>query len=116
MKIPTSYSEAARIDGAGNLRIFISVVFPLVRNMFLTVFILHFITCWNEYQVPLLYLPSMPTVAFGVYEFTNSQLNELSSIPMKLTGCMLMLFPVLIVFAIFNKQLMEGVSMGGLKE
>lgn len=115
-KLPEAYTEAAQIDGAGYWRIFTMVIFPLVKSMFLTIFLLNFISYWNDYQVPLLYLPSMPTVAYGVYEFSRSQLNELSSIPMKMTGCMLMLIPILAVFLIFNKRLMEGVSMGGIKE
>ena len=115
-KLPKSYMEAASIDGAGNMRIFLTIILPLVKGMFFTMFLLNFIGYWNDYQVPMLYLPSMPTIAYGVYSFSMSVETHLSSLPMKLTGCMLMLLPILIVFSIFNKRLMKGVAVGGLKE
>ena len=116
VKLPNSYAEAAMIDGASNMRVLLTIVLPLIKGMFFTIFLLTFIGYWNDYQVPLLYLPSMPTIAYGVYDFSNSPQTHLSSIPMKLTGCMLMLLPILFIFLIFNKRLMKGMSVGGLKE
>lgn len=114
--IPNSYGEAAMIDGAGNMRILFSLKLPLIKNLFLTIFLMNFISSWNDYQTPLLYLPSHPTVAYGVFMFTASQLNELSSIPLKLTGCMLLLLPMLVIFIIFSRRLMNGIEVGGIKE
>ena len=113
--VPDSYIEAARVDGAGNFMIFIRIMLPLVKNTFFTVLLIQTITAWNEYQVPLVFLPSHPTLAMWLFKFSLSSKTELSSIPMKVTGCMLLFIPIFTVFIIFNKRLLGNVSLGGLK-
>ncbi len=61
--IPNAYAEAARMDGAGNLTILVKVMMPLVKNTFFTVMLINFINFWNDYQTPLIYLPSYPTIS-----------------------------------------------------
>ena len=113
---PTSYEEAAQIDGAGHFRIFFQIMLPLVKNLFLTVFLIMFIAFWNDYYTPLVYMPSYPTLAYGMWYFNNSTENTISNIPMKITGCVLMLIPILVLFAIFGKRLMGSLTEGGDKE
>ena len=113
--VPDSYIEAARVDGAGNFMIFLRIMLPLVKNTFFTVLLIQSITAWNEYQTPLVYLPSHPTLAMWLFKFSLSSKTELSSIPMKVTGCMLLFIPIFTVFVIFNKRLLGNVSLGGLK-
>ncbi|MBO4573042.1 MAG: carbohydrate ABC transporter permease [Clostridia bacterium] len=113
---PTSYEEAAQIDGAGHLRIFFRVILPLVKNLFWTVFLIMFIAFWNDYYTPLVYMPTYPTVAYGMWYFNNSTENVISNVPMKITGCVLMLIPILVLFAIFGKRLMGNLTEGGDKE
>lgn len=110
-----SYEEAAQIDGAGHLRIFVSIMLPLVKNLFWTIFLIQFIAFWNDYYTPLVYMPSYPTVAYGLWYYNQSTENALT-LPMKVTGCILMLIPVLILFAIFSKRLMGNLTLGGEKE
>lgn len=112
----SSYEEAARVDGANYFSIFFRIILPLVTTIFLTVFILQFINFWNDYYTPLMYMPSYPTVAYGMYYFNVSQDNTLASIPMKITGCMIMMLPVLILFVCFSKRLMTNLTIGGVKE
>ena len=57
--IPKEYTEAAKIDGASNLYIMLRVIFPQAMNLTVTVFLLNFITYWNDYKTAMLYLPSM---------------------------------------------------------
>ena len=92
------------------------IMLPMSKNTLLTVILLNFIGYWNDYQTPLLYIPSHPTLAYGLYLFSNSADNELATIPMKITGCMLMMVPILILFLIFRKRLIGNISIGGLKE
>lgn len=113
--MPNGYREAAKIDGAGNVQILFHIILPLVKTTMITVGLLTFISYWNDYSIPLLYLPSFPTAAQGMYHFIQSNENDLSSVPMKITGSMLMLMPVLIVFISFHKRLMGNLSIGGLK-
>lgn len=114
--IPKEFADAARVDGAGNFQVLFSIMLPLVRNTLFTVILLNFIGYWNDYQVPLIYLPSYPTIAYGLYLFNFSTTNSLSTIPMKITGCMIMMMPILIVFLIFRNRLIGNISIGGLKE
>ena len=114
--IPKEFADAARVDGAGNFQVLFNIMMPLVRNTLFTVILLNFIGYWNDYQVPLIYLPSYPTIAYGLYLFNFSTINSLSTIPMKITGCMIMMLPILIVFLIFRNRLIGNISIGGLKE
>ena len=114
--IPKEFADAARVDGAGNFQVLFSIMMPLARNTLFTVILLNFIGYWNDYQVPLIYLPSYPTIAYGLYLFNFSTINSLSTIPMKITGCMIMMLPILIVFLIFRNRLIGNISIGGLKE
>lgn len=110
-----SYEEAAQIDGAGNLRILFSIMLPLIKNLFWTIFLIQFIAFWNDYYTPLVYMPTYPTVAYGLWYYNQSTENALT-LPMKVTGCILMLLPVLVLFAVFSKRLMSNLTMGGEKE
>lgn len=113
--LPMGYTEAAKIDGAGNLAILVRIVLPLVRNMFFTVAVIKFIEFWNDYQTPLIYMPSHPTVALGMFEMSKTLINSLSTVPMRMAGAMLLLVPILIVFLFTHKRLLGNLTMGGLK-
>lgn len=113
--LPAGFREAAKIDGAGNGRIFLNVEFPVIKGAFFTVMLINFIGFWNDYQTPLIYLPSYPTVALGMYHMANTTENSLSTVPMRMAGAMLLLIPILIIFLIFHKRLMNNLTMGGLK-
>ena len=114
--IPQDYAEAAYLDGASELRIMVNIYFPLARYTFFTVLLLNFITYWNDYQIPLIYIPSYPTVAFGVFTYSNSNATMNSSVPSRITASIIMLVPILILFLIFHERLIGNVSMGGIKE
>ncbi|MCI8459746.1 MAG: carbohydrate ABC transporter permease [Clostridia bacterium] len=113
--LPMAYTEAAKIDGAGNLGVLIRIVLPLVRNTFFTVMLINFITFWNDYQTPLIFMPSHPTVALGMFHMASTTISTLATIPMRMTGAMLLLVPILIVFLLTHKRLMGNLTMGGIK-
>lgn len=113
--IPNDYSEAAKVDGASNLRIMLQVVIPQSLNTIVTVFILSFITYWNDYQIPLLYLPSYPTAAYGIHDFVYNPDALKATVPNRMAVAVLLTLPIVIVFIIFNKRLRVSVAMGGIK-
>lgn len=113
--IPQEYTEAAKVDGASNLRIMLQIVIPQSFNTIVTVFVLSFISYWNDYQIPLLYFPSYPTAAFGIYDFVQNASPEGNYIPVQLAATIIMALPIVIVFIIFNKKLRVSVDMGGIK-
>lgn len=113
--IPRAYSEAAKIDGASNFRIMTQIILPLAFGTISTVFLLNFITFWNDYQIPMVYLPSHPVAAYGMYEFQSVLTSELANTPTRLAGIFIMALPIVVVFALLNKKLMVNLSVGGIK-
>ena len=109
------YSEAAEIDGASEFTIMTRIMLPLVRNTFFTVFLIKFVELWNDYQVPLLYLPSRPTLSFGLYFVSNYTGNTISTVPLRMAGCIIILLPILALFIAFKEKLMGNITMGGVK-
>lgn len=107
------YEEAAAIDGAGRLRTFFSVVFPLLRPITGTVVILNAISIWNDFLVPLLYLSGTPnqTVTVALYAFVG---QFVSNWPVVFAGLVISVVPVLTVYFLMQKQIIKGFA-GGLK-
>ena len=114
--IPLTFKESAWIDGASHFAVFSWIYIPLTVNILATLFILHFVDNWNDYQTPLLFLPTHPTIAYGVYYLSNSVQQEFNNVPLRMTGCILMVIPILALFLIFKEKLMANISMGGVKE
>lgn len=114
--IPAAYSEAAKIDGASNTRVLWQVILPLAKDTLFTVFLLNFVTFWNDYQIPMVYLPSHPVAAYGMFLFQNSTVTEISYTPVKLAGILLMTLPILLISLIFSRRLMTNINVGGIKE
>ncbi|SEG88997.1 raffinose/stachyose/melibiose transport system permease protein [Nonomuraea solani] len=111
--IPKEYEEAASIDGAGALRTFRSVVFPLLRPVTGTVVILNAITVWNDFLVPLLYLSGTPrqTVTVALYAFVG---QYVSNWPIVFAGLVISILPVLTVYFLLQRRIISGFA-GGLK-
>lgn len=110
------YVEAAKIDGAGEGKIFFRIMLPLVRVTFFIVVLIKFVEFWNDYQTPLLYMPSFPTLSVGIYHLSNSTVTGLNYVPMRMTGCVMLVLPIFILFVCFRNRIMGNVSMGGVKE
>lgn len=114
--IPTSLIESARIDGANYFFIFIKVILPNAKPAIAAQAILWFMGAWNDYFAPSIYLnePKKLTVQVMI-----SQLNAMYAIqtdyPLLLTASVLALLPCLIMFMVFQKQIIASVAMTGLK-
>ena len=113
--IPMTYSEAAKVDGASNFRIMTTVIFPQAFPTMTTIFLLNFITFWNDYQIPRVYLPSYPTLAEGLFTFALTGERAVNYVPIKLAGFIGLTLPIVIVFALLNKYLKLNVAAGGIK-
>ena len=109
------YAEAAEIDGAGEYGIFFRIMLPLAMPMFGAVFLMVWLSEWNNYASALLYLPQMPTLAVGIYLFRESMTNSVRS-DILWAGSFLVCLPPLALFICFNKVLMSNISLGGIKE
>lgn len=113
--IPKDYREAASIDGASEMRIMLNVYFPLIRNTFFTVMLLQGVAFWNDYQTPLLYMPTKVTVSYGLYMLGGPKSTEMSYTPPKMAGNMLLTLPISLIFIAFRNKMMGNLSVGGIK-
>ncbi len=107
-----TYAEAAKIDGAGFFVTYFKVMRVHVVPMALTLGIQLFITKWNDYMAPLLYMPNLPTLATGLFRY-RSIAERRFNYPWLYAGFVVCMLPILIVFGIFSNRLLGKVSMGG---
>jgi multiple sugar transport system permease protein len=112
--IPNDLIEAARIDGASDFRIYYSVIIPLVRSSIAVLGILIFLWTWDEFLWPLVAVSGneMKTLPLLMSHFTQSE-QELPG--EALAGATLVIGPVLVVYAFFQRHFVRGLSMTGLK-
>ena len=113
--VHNSYIEAAKIDGAGNYRIMFKIAIPMIRTVITIIAVTTFIGQWNNYMTPYLYMPSMPTMAVALLNFSQSNANAISSEPMQMAAAALVCIPCLILFFIFRDKMIGNLTMGGLK-
>lgn len=106
--------ESARIDGAGHYRTFFYIAIPLVRPAIATYGILRFIWSWNDYQNPLIFLRSrnLYTLQLGIQSFADENGQFYSLI---MAGAVSAIIPLLVIFIIGQRQVIEGISLGGVK-
>lgn len=112
--IPVDLEEAAVIDGASHMKIFTNVILPLAKPALLTVFILQFQGMWNAFLQPLLYenSPDMYVLNVALSIFKQQYKAQWN---LTLVGAMFNAIPVLILFFIFSRYYIEGVSYTGVK-
>lgn len=117
--IDKTYMEAAEMDGATRFGIFFKIMLPLAVGPCLSLFLLTFITQWNNYETPILFLSLMPTLSSGLYEFSvimRFPQEDIASPQMTFyAGTLLASVPVIILVICFGEKLMTNVNIGGIK-
>lgn len=113
--IPHELDEAARIDGAGHLRTFWSIIVPLLRPALVTSGIFSFIWTWNDFLAPLIYLTSPQNYTLPIALRLFNDATSTSDYGATIAASFLALIPVLLFFLIFQRLLIEGVATQGLK-
>ena len=118
MSIPRDLDEAATIDGAGPFKILWSVIVPLMKPVLSTVAILQFLTEWNDFFGPFIYLNriNLYTAAVGLRTFQTFPMETTDPRDhLLMAGAAIMTVPVLILFASAQRYFTQGVVMSGLK-
>jgi multiple sugar transport system permease protein len=115
LTIPKDLSDAARIDGCSEWRIFWQIILPLSRPVLLVVALFQFMYTWNDYLGPLIYLTDQNdfTLALGL-QFYQSQQGG-TEWHYLMAASTLIILPVLILFFFTQKTFIEGISMTGIK-
>jgi len=112
--IPKELDEAAILDGAGPLRLFFQVGFPLLRSVIVTVIVVQAVTVFNDFANPLYFLPGAEnaTVQLTLYNF---QSQYQTSWNLLFTDILLITVPPLIMYIFFNRQIVSGLTAGAVK-
>ncbi len=112
--IPRDLDEAARIDGAKPLQLFFKVILPLLKPVTVTNIVVQSIAIFNDFTNPLYYLPGKNnvTVQLTLYNFQSQFATQFNLLFMNI---LLVTIPPLIVFIFFNRQIVAGMTAGGVK-
>jgi multiple sugar transport system permease protein len=115
MAMPNDYEEAALIDGANQWQVFTRVYLPLATPGLAILTVLAFNTHWNEFFRPLIFLSTNENFTLPLGVVTLFGYLGTGSVSVVLAGVVLSLIPVLVVYTVGQRYLIEGIAMGGLK-
>lgn len=112
--LPTELADAARVDGAGEFRIFWQIMLPLVRPALLVMAVFTFLWTWHEFFMPLIFLSDSEQypLSLGLYAFRTRRFTEWH---LMMAGATLTTLPLIVMFFVAQKYFLEGIKMTGLK-
>jgi raffinose/stachyose/melibiose transport system permease protein len=112
--VPQELKDAARCDGVGEFRIFFQVVLPLIRPAVATVAVFTMVPIWNDLWFPLILAPSeqTQTITLGVQQFVGQFATDWNAV---LAALSLAVLPILVLYAVFSRQLIRGITAGAVK-
>ncbi|WP_086664783.1 carbohydrate ABC transporter permease [Lentzea kentuckyensis] len=115
--VPDEVLEAARVDGAGQLRTFFTVALPMMRPGVVTVLLFQFIGIWNNFFLPLVLLtdPKLFPVSLGLFQWSTRQTQFPQYTPLVITGSLLAVLPLVVAFLVLNRQWRKGLAAGSVK-
>ncbi|WP_369030409.1 carbohydrate ABC transporter permease [Streptomyces adonidis] len=116
MSVPDELLEAARIDGAGEFRIFFRIFLPLAGPAVATITIMSFLTSWNNFIWPLIVAQSMDTYTLPVGLAATSQAAaHVTDYGLLLAGAIVVMLPVLVLFLFLQRYFVQGISGSGMR-
>lgn len=112
--VPNDLNEAAKIDGAGNFRIWVQIMIPLCKPVIASVAIFAFLFSWNDYLNPSIYINrhEINTLVIGLKSFQGRSGTQWGPL---MAGSLLSMVPMLIIFIACQKYFVEGIKMSGIK-
>ena len=113
--IPDELLDAARLDGASELRIYWTVVLPLLRPILVTLGVFTFLTSWNDFMWPLIVLTDESKYTLPV-ALANLSGEHVQDTELMMAGAVITVLPGLILFLCMQRQYIEGITMGSVKE
>ncbi len=115
LSIPDSLLEAARIDGAGDFKIYWTIVLPLCKPILITLAIFTFMGTWNDFLWPLIVMTDDTMYTLPV-ALANLSLEHVQDTELMMAGSVMTIAPVLILFAAVQRYYISGIMAGGIKE
>ena len=115
-QIPDSLLEAARMDGAKEATIFYTLVFPMLRPAWATLTVLSFISNWNDYFSPLVYITDEAQKTLPLVMSSISESGSMARAGASAAATFLMTMPTILLFVLMQKQVIETMTYSGIKE
>jgi len=112
--IPDELIEAARIDGAGELRIFFQIVLPMLKPVLVTLAIFTFLGAWNDFMWPLIVLTDTSHYTLPVALASLSR-EHIQDVEMMMAGAVITVLPVLTLFLVLQRYYIQGLLLGSVK-
>lgn len=114
--ISMTYSEAAKMDGASNIRVLFQIIFPQAFPSIAAIAITSAINVWNAYGTVQVYLYDYPNLAYGLYLFQKSGMNYVENpMPIYFAATIISCIPVIVLYAANQKLILTNITAGGLK-
>ncbi len=113
--IPWDYAEAAQIDGASRFTILFKLYMRMALPQMTVLFVLAFMASWNDYSIFMVWLPSYPNIAYGMYLFNKRAQQYRVSLPQLMAGFTMVMIPVAIIYLSTQKIITSKFAIGGLK-
>jgi ABC-type glycerol-3-phosphate transport system permease component len=113
--ISMTYSEAAKIDGASNLRVLFQIIFPQAFPCIAALAITSATSVWNNYSISMIYLRSYPNLSYGLYLFNTASNYIENSRPIYFAATCISCIPVILLYAASQKLILTNMTAGGLK-
>jgi len=113
--IPLSFEESARMDGASNLRIFFSIMFPLVQTAVVVAIVFAVHWSWSEYLMPVLFLQDNKVNLAVKLATSYSDVKDNLLYNLQMAGILLYTLPIVILFFALQRRFVAGMLSGGLK-
>lgn len=110
--VSPAYREAAYMDGASELRVFVSIYYPQAKAITMITVINTFIGGWNDYLNPYMYLPSHPVLALGLQQLQAQFVYYGNDYPVMFAGILIVMIPVLILYFRFSKEILSNAGVG----
>ena len=116
LTIPRDLVDAARVDGASLIQIFWKIYLPLGKPALAALAIFTFQGAWNDLLHPLVYMPSVPNTMLTVgLAFFQQQMTHGGKFTVLMSGALISILPLLLVFFFAQKQFIEGIAFSGVK-
>lgn len=112
--ISKTYAEAAFLDGAGHFTVFFRIMLPQAMGVILALWTMSFITSWNDYMTPIMYLPDYTPVTTGLYIY-QKETERVLDVPILFAGSLMVLIVPVVMFACFQDKFMSLSFGGGIK-
>lgn len=114
VSVSKTYVEAAKIDGASEMRIFLQIMVPMGKGVIGMTIVMQAISVWNDFYTPYMYLPSVKTLSLGIQELAE-EVASTGNYTVLYAAMVLTMLPILILFICMRKTIINNAVAGGIK-